>query len=209
MRLTRSISGSSLSQAIDTIVRQHSMLHPRFSQDELGQWTQAITNDTSSSYSFTEHRFPLNGTEVAALAEHGHATVNAEGGPIYAARLINVLGNHLFLYVATHHLVIDLVSWRTTIMMWKSCWCQDLSRASHLWLGLGASCRLNTPLTYLHYLPSACHAMCIPLIQSTELCRPGRISTPMSCVCEGSAVSQAVTTRLMNDVNDRWCARSS
>lgn len=44
LRITKPVSVADVKQAIEAIIRQHSMLRARFSQNSLGLWQQKITN---------------------------------------------------------------------------------------------------------------------------------------------------------------------
>ena len=111
LRVTKTIKPETLTRAIDSIVQHHSMLRSRFSYSEHGDWTQSITSDTVGSYRYKSHQL----TEVAQmlpLATETQKSLDIEKGPLLGVDLYNIENGHQVLFMAAHHLVIDLVSWR-------------------------------------------------------------------------------------------------
>src|SRR5205823_2935981 len=55
LRLARKIDPAVLKNALDAIVRCHSMLRARFSKTETGEWLQTILGDATGAYRFVIH----------------------------------------------------------------------------------------------------------------------------------------------------------
>lgn len=116
LRLTRNIQPQEIGQALNTIVRQHSMLRARFSKDSEQNWTQLISKDIKGSYQFRQHNIKSGDELLAALAA-GQSGLDIEHGPVFTADVFSVAeerGDQL-LFLVAHHLVIDLVSWRVIL----------------------------------------------------------------------------------------------
>jgi hypothetical protein len=70
--------------------------------------------DVTGSYSFNYHTVSSN-SEVEEIIERTQASINIERGPVFAADCFRTDDGQLMLYVAAHHLVVDLPSWRVII----------------------------------------------------------------------------------------------
>ncbi|KAI1815243.1 hypothetical protein GGS20DRAFT_597269 [Poronia punctata] len=113
LRLTRPISGDALGRAIHDVVRSHSMLRARFSQNRQGRWVQSIVDDVAGSYSFTEHT--ISTTEAMdGIISSSQLTVDVQQGPILVADKMTV-GHEQYLFIAAPRLVIDPMSWRIVV----------------------------------------------------------------------------------------------
>lgn len=67
--------------------------------------------DVSSSYQYRVHY--LNSTrEAPALVADTQASLHIERGPVFAADFFDVRGEGQTIFLAAHHLCIDMVSWR-------------------------------------------------------------------------------------------------
>lgn len=114
LRTSQRIPASEMRRAIEAIIWRHSMLRARFSQNVDGEWQQRVTNEVASSYR-------LRTLELASSDEVDHSLVDSQTcldatvGPLFAADLIDLNGEDDLLFVVAHHLVIDLVSWRTIL----------------------------------------------------------------------------------------------
>lgn len=112
LRIARDVTVEQIGQAIEALVRQHSMLRARFTQSESGTWTQRISKDVGTSYRFQEYQ-NLAEENLATVLEASQTSIDIERGPVFAADLLHVKGStQQLLFLAAHHLVIDLVSWR-------------------------------------------------------------------------------------------------
>ena len=99
--------------AVETIVGHHSMLRSRFTL-ETGKWSQKIFPDVSGSYAFNYHSVRSN-LEVETAIERTQATINVESGPVFAVDYFQTNDGHQMIYLAAHHLVVDLPSWRVIL----------------------------------------------------------------------------------------------
>lgn len=112
LRLTRDdISVQDINKAIGTLVRQHSMLRARFIPGQEGHWRQLISKDVAGSFRFRVYERE-DRAGLTPILEDSQSSLNVEDGPVFAADLINIKGDGRFIFLAAHHLVIDLVSWR-------------------------------------------------------------------------------------------------
>ena len=114
LRASKSIPEPSLQNAFETIIWRHSMLRARFSCDADGQWQQRVTNEVATSYRLRSLTVESRSAIDDKLAE-SQVCLNEVTGPLFAADIINVVGEDQLLFVVGHHLVIDLVSWRVIL----------------------------------------------------------------------------------------------
>jgi non-ribosomal peptide synthase protein (TIGR01720 family) len=127
-RLARNFAIDELKHAFDSIVRCHSMLRARFSQEESGNWQQSILGDVTNSYAFRVHA-------VATLSDAAHIisttqkSLNIEQGPVFAVDICNTRSGEQILFIAAHHLIIDVVSWKIIIGDLEDMMTPGLSRA--------------------------------------------------------------------------------
>lgn len=112
LQLRSTVSLKVLSRAIEAVVSRHSMLRARFERSSSGQWTQRITNDVSGSIHIGQiDSSNLCQKELAKRIRQSRDLINIEEGPLTSALLLDREDSqHLF--IAIHHFVIDLVSWR-------------------------------------------------------------------------------------------------
>ncbi|KAJ5307881.1 nonribosomal peptide synthase [Penicillium atrosanguineum] len=103
---------SNLAKAFATIVARHPMLRARFAQTSEGRWKQRVVDDVPNSF----HLCQVLGNAFTRSTKAGdmrrcRERLNIETGPLLAAVLFDdAEGQSLF--IAAHHLIIDLVSWR-------------------------------------------------------------------------------------------------
>ena len=114
LRLTRKTNTETIKNAIETIVRQHSMFRARFSKDKTGLWQQRIAADAIKSYRFREHSYSSVGDMLPVIAE-SQTSLNLENGPLLAVEIFNNDKQGQVLSLIAHHLVIDVVSWNIII----------------------------------------------------------------------------------------------
>ncbi|KAJ5742214.1 hypothetical protein N7533_011623 [Penicillium manginii] len=112
LRPSRPLEASQVSQALDAIVRHHSMLRARF-EHQGGHWKQTITLETEGSYHVVAAKASSR-ADAAPIIDATHQALDPQTGPLIAAALINLPSSQL-LFLAAHHLVIDLVSWRVIL----------------------------------------------------------------------------------------------
>ena len=79
-----------------------------------GVWQQRVTNDVSGSYRFRTHNINKKEDAAAAVTEC-QQSLDPFNGPLFGAELFNLRDGKQLLFTVGHHLVIDLVSWRTIL----------------------------------------------------------------------------------------------
>lgn len=109
LRISRYVDPAIVERALDSIVECHSMLRARFSKGKDGQWQQLVTSIISGSYAFTAHDVPT-ASAAGAIISSTQKSLDIRTGPIFAVDLFNLKG-HQMLFMAAHHLVVDVVSW--------------------------------------------------------------------------------------------------
>ncbi|KFY08363.1 hypothetical protein V492_06294 [Pseudogymnoascus sp. VKM F-4246] len=118
LRLTQTISLVQLQEAINTLLSRHSMLRARFSRlPDDGQWGQnvgaAATIEEQSCHCICSAHKLRSRAELGKVMAASSQSIDIEKGPLSVADLIDVTeDNSQHLFLAIHHLVVDLVSWR-------------------------------------------------------------------------------------------------
>ncbi|KAH9861676.1 hypothetical protein J1614_011429 [Plenodomus biglobosus] len=110
VRLSKRMNPSEVKQAFDSIVACHSMLRARFSKTKAGQWQQYTSLEISSGYAFEVHDVESS-SEVASVISNTQQSLDIQSGPVFAVNLFNIASEAQILFIAAHHLVIDVVSW--------------------------------------------------------------------------------------------------
>jgi aryl carrier-like protein len=111
LRSSRKISSEDVTRAFNAVVKAHSMLRARFRKDGTGNWRQRITTDVAGSYRFRAHNAATT-ARMKHRMEDSQRILDIQKGPVVAVDLFNVGPSDTRLFVAAHHLVIDVVSWR-------------------------------------------------------------------------------------------------
>ena len=109
LRISQYVEPAVIQRAFDSIVGCHSMLRARFSKNDDGEWQQLVMSKVSGSYAFTAHDVP-SASAAAAIISDTQKSLDIYTGPVFAVDLFNLKG-HQMLFMAAHHLVIDVVSW--------------------------------------------------------------------------------------------------
>lgn len=112
VRLSRNFAAEKVKAAIATVVKQHPMLRARFLQDD-GHWTQQILPDVEGSFNFQQHSFQCLPDALVVLNKL-QGSLDIQQGPLVISCLINLPDGQV-LFLAAHHLVVDLVSWRVIL----------------------------------------------------------------------------------------------
>lgn len=110
VRLSRKIQPAVAKRAFDAIVGCHSMLRARFSQDGNGTWQQYLPANIADVYAFKVHDVTTTSATVGLISST-QKSLNIVDGPVFAVDLFNVETGEQILFIAAHHLVIDVVSW--------------------------------------------------------------------------------------------------
>ncbi|OJJ08120.1 hypothetical protein ASPVEDRAFT_89351 [Aspergillus versicolor CBS 583.65] len=109
LKLTQDVQQTELQRALEIVVQRHSMLRARFEQAD-GSWSQKITNDVSGSV-FMFPREEGSRDRMMARFREAETLLDINRGPLLTAQ-IWIAPESQYLFLAAHHLVIDLVSWR-------------------------------------------------------------------------------------------------
>jgi hypothetical protein len=110
LHLTRVVDAGDVRRATDELVKRHSMLRARVSQDKAGVWRQRITKDTHGSYHFRVHKAE-EGADIQQFIEDIQKSINIVDGPVLGVGLFDLGLEEKQLFISAHHLVIDIVSW--------------------------------------------------------------------------------------------------
>lgn len=112
-RAAKGLTVNDISAATDAVVGHHSMLRARFGMvgDE---WMQIVLPQVDGSYSFMHYTVSTN-QEVESVVHSTQASINVEEGPVFAVAHLQTTDGHQMIYLAAHHLVVDVVSWRLII----------------------------------------------------------------------------------------------
>ncbi|KAF2200880.1 acetyl-CoA synthetase-like protein [Delitschia confertaspora ATCC 74209] len=112
LELTKKIDVQRLKMALDKIVEAHSMLRARFALRERGEWKQVILGNAKDAYVFQERNVTTK--EIPDAVAQTQKSLDIVSGPVFAADLLQV-GPKQILFLAAHHLVVDMVSWRVIL----------------------------------------------------------------------------------------------
>ncbi|KAH8805465.1 peptide synthetase [Xylogone sp. PMI_703] len=117
LRIKRRVGALEMSRAIEAVVGQHSMLRARFEKGSDGKWMQRIVGNVINSYGFRIHQL-THREKMMPLISVSETAIDIVHGPVFSADLFNIgqgADSYQLLFVCAHHLVIDLVSWRTIL----------------------------------------------------------------------------------------------
>ncbi|KAG9375628.1 hypothetical protein A1F94_013766 [Pyrenophora tritici-repentis] len=89
------------------------MLRALFSQTAGGRWQQHISDRGSASFTVDYVRC-IDSKDVSEAIRQSRDGLDVQNGPVLAAVLCDQ-GQRQLLFIAIHHLVIDLVSWRVLL----------------------------------------------------------------------------------------------
>ncbi|KAI0831523.1 condensation domain-containing protein [Hypoxylon sp. FL0890] len=110
LQLNGAFGPDSVQAAIYTIMRRHPMLNCKFTPSEDGSWCQLIEPVLVGSCDFACH-LECNDADVEEGIKSAQHAIDIKHGPVFSAHyFVTADGNHT-LYLAAHHLVVDLQSW--------------------------------------------------------------------------------------------------
>lgn len=114
LRFTQPFPDVRIASAIEAVIARHSMLRARFRENE-GRWIQTMGRSVRGSYHFRSHEV-ADMKETRSIAAKTQTLIDIQGGLLFAVDLLRIKGSReQLLFMAAHHLVIDLVSWRIII----------------------------------------------------------------------------------------------
>ncbi|KAL8826241.1 MAG: hypothetical protein Q9191_003926, partial [Dirinaria sp. TL-2023a] len=114
LRMTKTISEIDLKAALQTVVAHHSMLRARFSQNSNGRWVQRVLKEASGAYTFAVHSVSSQ-QDAAPIMSATQNSLDIKTGPVFAVNLFQTSNEGDLLFLVAHHVMIDLVSWRTIL----------------------------------------------------------------------------------------------
>lgn len=112
-RVSKGLNVHDISAATDTVVGHHAMLRARF-MNVKGEWMQHILPKVEGSYSFMHYTISTN-QQIESVVHNTQTTINVEEGPVFAVAHFQTTDGHQMIYLAAHHLVVDVASWRVII----------------------------------------------------------------------------------------------
>ncbi|XP_044721303.1 AMP-binding enzyme domain-containing protein [Hirsutella rhossiliensis] len=108
-------SPAAIARAVQQVVEHHPMLRARFLQSRDGVWSQMVLSQIAGSYRIGTHDVKSR-EDALFIAKKAQEQMDIRNGPVFGVELFNVSdASHQLLFVVAHHLVVDLVSWRTII----------------------------------------------------------------------------------------------
>ncbi|KAH8881829.1 hypothetical protein GQ53DRAFT_667146, partial [Thozetella sp. PMI_491] len=113
LRLRDPVRTETIRSALDTLVARHSMLRARFQRQWDRAWAQATSSPKDLNYHFQVCDVEME-FEIRDIAQAAQASLDIFDGPVFSATLFQGIGARELLLVA-HHLVVDLVSWRSML----------------------------------------------------------------------------------------------
>jgi len=113
LRFKKEFTVEDIEAAMEAVVGHHPMLRSRFSRGLQG-WVQRILPEVSSSYSLC-HTTISSERELITIIENTQMSINIETGPTFAVDHLTTHDGQHMVYLAAHHLAVDLTSWRIII----------------------------------------------------------------------------------------------
>ncbi|KAF1937771.1 condensation-domain-containing protein, partial [Clathrospora elynae] len=113
LEIRTQVTSESLRAALGMLVQRHSMLRARFGKSEGGRWHQYVTSATDASFE-VQYLQPRDTEELVQALQQSRSRLDIKSGMVMTAVLCD--GNERqSLFMAIHHLVVDLVSWRVLL----------------------------------------------------------------------------------------------
>ncbi|TWU78458.1 nrps [Metarhizium rileyi] len=110
LKVKSDVALADIEAAVSVLVSRHSMLRARFRLTNQG-WAQVIAPESNRAYRF-EHRYISGDDDLLAVIDQAQRSLDVFNGPVFTVKHIRNTKNKQLLYLAAHHLVIDLVSWK-------------------------------------------------------------------------------------------------
>ncbi|RAH53671.1 nonribosomal peptide synthase [Aspergillus piperis CBS 112811] len=115
LRTSRRVSVEELAGGLDILIGRHSMLRARFCRKDSGQWFQQVksldSEPASAFYRLAAHNH-ITRESLPTLFTAAQMALSIEDGPLLTVDLVELEDGSQLVYLAAHHLIIDLVSWR-------------------------------------------------------------------------------------------------
>ncbi|ORY11754.1 nonribosomal peptide synthase [Clohesyomyces aquaticus] len=138
VQLSRQIDPGTMKMALDAVVQCHSMLRARLSKNEAGLWRQIIPATVGNAYHFGNHDVSSI-HDIPRLASKTQASLDILNGPVFGVDLFNTQDKGQVLFLAAHHLVVDIMSWKII--------CGDLEEC----LTTGSSDSLHSAVSFQYW----------------------------------------------------------
>ncbi|CAJ2508613.1 Uu.00g136390.m01.CDS01 [Anthostomella pinea] len=110
LQLNKAFDSGTVQAAIRAVLICHPMLRCRFKPTQGGSWCQWIEPEISSSHSFA-YFLDCSKDDLEGGIAQAQDAIDIEHGPIFVARHFTTTPGRQMLYLAAHHLVIDVQSW--------------------------------------------------------------------------------------------------
>ncbi|PVH81870.1 nonribosomal peptide synthase [Cadophora sp. DSE1049] len=111
LEVMRHIEPQTIKRALQRIVGHHSMLRSRFVKSPAGTWQQLLCRDNQTSFNF-QVRDVADTHQIPSFVGKAQSSLDIASGPVFTVQLFNLPGLRQMIFLAAHHLVIDMVSWR-------------------------------------------------------------------------------------------------
>jgi non-ribosomal peptide synthase protein (TIGR01720 family) len=191
IQVPAAIDASKLADAFQQIHDHHDALRLRFSHGA-GGWTQTVVAGGEQPVRFAQQTITGDAdarmTAMRTAAEAAERDIDISTGPLLAARLFRIDGEpHARLFVSTHHLAVDGVSWRVLL--------EDLHAAYH---GQTLSAKTTSFREWALHLDQLAHS---PAIRDEAHAWHALLSPPV----EPMAVDYPAASAAHNTVGDTAC----
>ncbi|EGZ69442.1 hypothetical protein NEUTE2DRAFT_159906 [Neurospora tetrasperma FGSC 2509] len=113
LRFKKDVCFEDVAAALEAIVAHHPMLRSRYSRGSDG-WMQLILPDVAGSYNLRRHSISSD-RELDTIIGQTQLAIDIEKGPVFAADYFTTHDAQQLIYLAAHHLAVDLPSWRIII----------------------------------------------------------------------------------------------
>ncbi|KAJ1981630.1 hypothetical protein H4R35_000629, partial [Dimargaris xerosporica] len=116
LKLSQPVAATVIQDALVQLLTHHDMLRCRYIQHD-NQWQQTIPTMEATHDDFGWAECHATEAELSLHLAHLHSQLSLIQGPLFGALLIHLdtLPDKPRLYLVSHHVVIDLVSWRILI----------------------------------------------------------------------------------------------
>ena len=106
-------SVSQVKEAFDIVVQRHALLRSRYVRTPSGDWQQQTLPPVEGLYHFGVS--PFDEEEIVRIAQRNGNSLDIVNGPVFSVQAFDVDDSCVMLFLAAHHLVIDIVSWQVII----------------------------------------------------------------------------------------------
>lgn len=113
LQVHNDVDPTDISPSLDALVTRHGMLRARLKIDG-DHLAQVIVPEAAGSYRFRHHHAARD-EDIGRIMESSQAAIDVVTGPVFTADHIHAADGRELLYLAAHHLVVDVVSWRIIV----------------------------------------------------------------------------------------------